>query len=123
MGTIEGLARQSGIIGIAFANLDLRQRMVIDETAHQFDEMRAALDAEHRALRTDALAEKMQDTARPAAEIDHAPARLDADLLELRIGIGRQIGDLALEARFFAFGAPQEIGIRLRHGTFPSATG
>jgi hypothetical protein len=41
----------------------------------------------------------------------------------MHIGIGRQIGDLALEARFLGFGAPKQVMVGLRHGTFPSATG
>jgi hypothetical protein len=106
MGAVEGRARQSGVIGIAFAHLDLGERVVPDETARQLGEMRTALDAEHGAFGSDVLTEEMQHTAWSAAKIDDTLAGLDTDPLEVCIGIRSKIGDLMLEANFLSLRAP-----------------
>ena len=85
MGAVEGVPRQSGVIGVALAHFHMRQPMAADETARLIDEMAAALEAEHRAFRPDTFAEQMQHATRPAAQIDDTFARLDADPVELRV--------------------------------------
>ena len=45
MGTVERRSRQSRVIRVTLANLDLRQRVIRDEAARQADKMRAPLDS------------------------------------------------------------------------------
>ena len=45
MGTVERRSRQSRVIRVILANLDLRQRVIRDEAARQADKMWASLDS------------------------------------------------------------------------------
>jgi hypothetical protein len=89
MGAIKGFAGQSGVVGVTFANLDLFQSEVGYEMSRRFDEMSAAVDAENRTCRTDALAQEMQNSSRAASNIDDPLAGLDADFFQLGVGIRR----------------------------------
>jgi hypothetical protein len=55
--------------------------------SRRFDEMRAAVDAENRTGRTDALAQEMKNAFRAASKIDGPFAGLDTDFFELGVGI------------------------------------
>ena len=114
MRAVERRAWQSGVIGVALANLDLRQPKVGGEPARLLDEMRAAVDPENRTGRTDALAQEMQNASRAASDIDDALSGLDPDPFELCVGIRREISNLPLEALFFASAAPKQVNVRFR---------
>src|SRR5215510_12639905 len=68
--------------------------------------MSAALNSQDRAGGADTLGQEMQDAAGPAAKVDKTFARFDPDLLEVRIGVRRKVGDLALEACLLASPRP-----------------
>jgi hypothetical protein len=90
--------------------------MVHDEAARQANEMGAPLDSEDRACRPDALAQQMQDSAGAATNVNDTFTRLNPDPIELCLGIGGKIGDLALEACLFSLAATEQIMVRLGHG-------
>ena len=115
MRAVERPAFQPGIIGIALTHLDLRQRMIGDEPTCHVDEMRAALKAQHRAGHADALAKQMQYAAWSATQVDDPFTRLDADPLELCIGIRCQIGDLPFQPCFLGRATAEQIFV-LPHG-------
>ena len=69
------------------------------------------------------LAKQVQDTPRAAAEVDNMLACPDPYFVELDVGIGRQIGNLAFEPRLLSFGASKQIIVRLRHSTLPLLAG
>ena len=81
MGTVERRSRQSRIIRVTLANLDLRQRVIRDEAARQADKMRVPLDSKDGAGGTDPLTQEVQNPARTATEVENALARVDANLL------------------------------------------
>ena len=57
----------------------------------------------------------MQDPAGTATEVENALARLDPNLLELRVSIRGKIGDLALKACLLRLAATQQIVVGFRH--------
>jgi hypothetical protein len=71
----------------------------------------------------DALGKQVQDTPRAATEVDDMFAWPDPYLVELGVGIGREIGNLAFEPRLLSFGASKQIIVRLRHSTLLSSAG
>jgi hypothetical protein len=89
MGAVKRFAGQSGVVSVTFANLDLPQSEVSYEMSRRFDEMRAAVDAENRTDRTDALAQEMKNASLAASKIDDPFAGLDTDFFELGVGIRR----------------------------------
>jgi hypothetical protein len=59
---------------------------------------RASLDPNDRAGRADALAQEVQDASGTTTKVNDTFARFDPYLLELRVRIQSQIGDLAPES-------------------------
>jgi hypothetical protein len=109
MRAVKGSARQSGVISVTLADLDLLQSVVGREMSRRFDETSAAIDPENRPGRADALAQKMQNAPRAASNIDDPLAGLDPDFFQLGVGIRRQISDLPSEALLLASAAPKQI--------------
>jgi hypothetical protein len=71
----------------------------------------------------DTLAKQVQDTPGAATEVDDKFAWPDPYFVELGVGVGRQIGNLAFEPRLLSFGASKQIIVRLRHSTLPLLAG
>ena len=65
----------------------------------------------------------MQDTPRAAAEVDDMFAWPDPYFVELGVGVGREIGNLAFEPRLLSFGPSKQIVVRLCHSTLPLLAG
>ena len=89
MGAVEGFAGQSGLVSVTLANLDLLQSEVTREMSRRVDEASAAVDPENRTGWTGTLAQKMQNAARAASDIDDPLSGLDPDSFELGVGIRR----------------------------------
>ena len=112
MRAVKGSARQSGVISVTLADLDVLQSEVGREMSRRFDETSAAIDPENRPSRTDALTQEMQNAARAASNIDDPLTGLDPDFFQLGVGIRRQISDLPPEALLLASAAPKQVKIR-----------
>ena len=115
MAAVERRAGQSRVVHIALADLDLRHSVISNEAARLVNKMRASLDPNDRAGRADALAQEVQDASGTATKVNDTFARLDPYLLELRVRIWSQIGDLALESCLLRLAAPKQIVVWLRH--------
>jgi len=67
------------------------------------------------AARPNPFGEQVPHAARTATDVDHAFAWLDADLGELGVRYGREIGDLALKPQLLGLAPAKQVDVGLAH--------
>jgi hypothetical protein len=116
MRPVERSSWQPGIVCVSLTHLDrLGQGVASNKAAREFNEMGTAFNAKDRAGGADPLAQQVQDTTWAATKVNQSLTLLDSNSVELGIGIGGEIGDLALEPLFLSFAATEQIDVWRTH--------
>jgi hypothetical protein len=85
-----------------------------EEAPGEVHRFRAHLDADDGPLLPDARGEQVETSLRAAAELDHTSAWRDADLVEERRRLARQLTSLLLETPLLVGAVTEEVRIAHR---------
>jgi hypothetical protein len=92
---IERMRGQACLARIGMQDFDVRQLAVRDKPSSPLHLLSAAFHADDPARRTDAASEKAQAALRVTTNLDHAPARRYADVIEQPLRIGGKLLSLS----------------------------